>query len=323
MADGIDYAVDYNCDVVTMSMAGYPTRRVAEAVNRAYENGVIVVTAAGNNFVKGVAKLSPKSVLYPARFDRVVAATGACSNHEPYDLSVNTFYKNRSEGGEFMQGNWGPARSMKTAVAAYTPNLPWATVSAQKFLRSGGGTSSATPQVAAAMAIWIAYNRDKILEFGIDKSWKKVEAARKAVFRSASKSYPDYKKYYGNGIIRAFDALDNFDFETELQSLKPAEKARVGFGGFFQFAGQFVRSRAETDTDLQLGLQDPAFAEMVELEIVQLLYRDPALYTYCEAVEYESEEGTEFLHDAAARQAFFKKIKESEYASEFLKGILP
>jgi subtilisin family serine protease len=155
VADGIDYAVDYGCEVITMSMAGYPTKRVAEAVNRAYENGVIVVTAAGNNFDKGIAKLSPKAVLYPARFERVIAATGACYNHQPYDLDANDGQQARMAGGETMQGNWGPESAMKTAVAAYTPNVAWATEGGNyKFRKSGGGTSSATPQVAAAAALW-------------------------------------------------------------------------------------------------------------------------------------------------------------------------
>ncbi len=324
VADGIDYAVDNGCDVITMSMAGYPTKRVAEAVNRAYEHGVVIVTAAGNNFVKGAMKLAPKSVLYPARFDRVIAATGACCNNEPYDLSVNSWYRNRSEGGSYMQGNWGPQRVMKTAVAAYTPNLPWATARPDiKFLRSGGGTSSATPQVAATIAMWIAYNRKKLQQHGIDKSWQKVEAARKAVFRAASKAYPDYKKYYGNGIIRAFDALENFDFDTELAGLKKSEEANVKFGGFFQFTNQWLRGRAENDPSLTPFLSDKSLEEMVELEVVQLLYKDPDLYAYCEAIEYENEDGADFLQDPIARKAFFEKIKQSEYASDFLKGILP
>src|SRR4030095_1577121 len=216
VADGIDYAVDNGCEVITMSMAGYPTRRVAETINRAYSKGVVVVTAAGNNWFKGIQKITPKAVMYPARFERVVAATGACYNHLPYEREANQWFLSRSEGGETMQGNWGPQSAMTAAVAAYTPNLPWATTrGTDKFYRSGGGTSSATPQVAAAFALWIVYNRDKIKSNGLEGNWKKVEAARKATFRSASKSYAGYKKYYGNGIIRAYDALDNFDFNTE------------------------------------------------------------------------------------------------------------
>ncbi len=324
VADGIDYAVDHGCEVITMSMAGYPTRRVAEAINRAYEHGVVVVTAAGNNWVKGMQKLTPKAVMYPARFDRVIAATGVCYNQEPYELASNSWFKSRSEGGEFMQGNYGPAHAMKTALAAYTPNLPWATCSSGeiKFLRSGGGTSSATPQVAAAAAIWIAYNREMIEKHGIGKSWKKVEAVRRALFRSAGKSYPGYKTFYGNGTLKAFDALENFNLDTELDTLKPAPEAKVSFGGFFQFAGQWFRSRTEADEQLKTLSDDKGLQDMIELEIVQLLYRDPELYEYSAVIDFEDEEGLDFLHDPEAKRKFFGKIAASPYASEFLKGIL-
>ena len=37
-------------DVITMSMGGLPSRAWADAVNALYEQGVFIVTAAGNNF---------------------------------------------------------------------------------------------------------------------------------------------------------------------------------------------------------------------------------------------------------------------------------
>lgn len=52
--------------VVSMSLGGLPSRSWAEVVNRAYEAGICLVTAAGNNFPG-----SPQSIVYPARFRRV------------------------------------------------------------------------------------------------------------------------------------------------------------------------------------------------------------------------------------------------------------
>lgn len=323
VADGIDYAVNYGCEVITMSMAGYPTKRVAEAVNRAYENGVIVVTAAGNNFEKGIARLSPKAVLYPARFERVIAATGACYNAEPYDLDANNWFRSRMEGGEFMQGNWGPESAMKTAIAAYTPNVAWASLSRNyRFHRSGGGTSSATPQVAATAALWLAYNRDKIESAGIERSWKKVEAARSAIFSSGNKAYPAYRKYYGNGIIRAFDALNAFNFEN-IKDLKQSPKAKVGLTGFIDFASGWFRSKAgqpavdTTDVSDHDGLQ-----EMVSLELLQLIHRDPALFPYAEILDLENDETASFFNNEDARKSFAEKVMKSPFASSFLKNLI-
>jgi hypothetical protein len=45
-----------------------------------------------------------------------------------------------------MAGNYGPESKMRTALAAYTPNTPWARMGCSQLVdRNGAGTSSATP----------------------------------------------------------------------------------------------------------------------------------------------------------------------------------
>jgi len=61
-------------------MGGLPSQAWADAVNKAYEAGVVVVCAAGNNF----GGLPTSLVVYPARFDRVIAACGAMADRRPY-----------------------------------------------------------------------------------------------------------------------------------------------------------------------------------------------------------------------------------------------
>ncbi|MBK7441533.1 MAG: hypothetical protein IPI65_08390 [Bacteroidetes bacterium] len=46
-------------------MAGWPTQIMADAVNRAYEAGIVSVSAAGNSWVKGGKKALPTTLLYP------------------------------------------------------------------------------------------------------------------------------------------------------------------------------------------------------------------------------------------------------------------
>jgi subtilisin family serine protease len=323
VARGIDYAVDCGCEVITMSMAGYPTKRVAEAVNRAYLNGVVIVTAAGNNFTSGISKLAPKAILYPARFDRVIAATGACCNGEPYDLDVNSWYQSRMAGGEQMQGNWGPQSAMKTALAAYTPNLAWAAFDeGSNFLRSGGGTSSSTPQIAAGAALWIAHNREKIEASKIDKSWKKVEAVRAALFSTADKSYPAYRQYYGNGILRAYDALEAFDF-TKVNELQSSNKAKVGFLGLIDFFSGWFRSKSATKDAITMDITDfDGLKEMVSLELLQLIHIDPALIAYAEVLDLENDETASYFADSNIRKAFIAKVEASPYASAFIKSCM-
>jgi len=209
VVEGLNYAIEQNCDVITMSLGGKPSKGMAKAINKAYEKGIVVVAAAGNCIVKGIAHLGPKKLVYPAKFDRVIAACGATFSQEPYDFDAQKDNSPlKSFSSRFMQGNWGPKSAMKTAIAAYTPNVPWlSSCSHNTFVQSGGGTSSATPQVASAAALWLAFYQEELKTSGFD-GWKKVEAVRSVLFSSANEQYPESKKYYGNGILKAYDALN-------------------------------------------------------------------------------------------------------------------
>lgn len=194
MARGIDYAAacadGQSCHVASISMGGLPSRAWAAAVNRAYDAGVTIVAAAGNNF----GGLPTKSLVWPARFKRVIAACGVTSADTPY-------YKH---GIHFkMQGNFGPPEEMSHALAAWTPNIPWAELGCSDTIDlDGAGTSSATPQIAASASLWLAKYIDSL-----PSDFRRVEAVRNALFASAYKGSPNSSKYFGNGVLKSFDAL--------------------------------------------------------------------------------------------------------------------
>jgi hypothetical protein len=192
VAQGIEYAVSIGADVVSMSMGGLPSQAWADAVNKAYEAGIVVVCAAGNNF----GGLPTSLVVYPARFDRVIAACGVMADKTPY-LNLPP---------EKMEGNAGPTSKMATAIAAYTPNIPWARLGVSDWVDlDGGGTSAATPQVAATVALWLHKNGGSYPA----RDWQRAEAARRAIFDGAflrgGASRPD--PFLGSGLLRATDAL--------------------------------------------------------------------------------------------------------------------
>ena len=197
-AEAINYLVGLSqsgtpVHVVSMSMGGAPSKAWAKAVNAAYEAGITIVTASGNHF----NGLPTTHVIYPARFGRVIAACGVTNDLHPYYSS---------KLGE-MQGCYGPEKHMSKALAAFTPNIPWAVGSGSGISFSGAGTSSATPQVAAAAAI---YYKKYHAELDALPGWQRVEAIRYALYKWASKTgIPDgsFKKSFGNGIIKALDSL--------------------------------------------------------------------------------------------------------------------
>ncbi len=192
MAEGIEYAVASGCRVVSISMGGAPTRRWAHAVNAAYEAGVAIFAAAGNNLGDG---LPTRETVWPARFGRVVAVCGATADKGPY-------FKRGYLG---MQGNFGPASKMQTAIAAYTPNAPWAEIGCGDVVSlRGGGTSCATPQVAAAAALWLQHQPPPPNV----EPWQQVEAVRHALFALAEKTSQDSSKFFGQGLLRARESLE-------------------------------------------------------------------------------------------------------------------
>jgi subtilase family protein len=209
MAEGIEYAVTLGCRVISISMGGVTARRWAHAVNAAYEAGVAIFAAAGNNVRDG---LPTRETVWPARFNRVVGVCGATATKDPYFKS----------GFDGMQGNFGPEDKMHTAIAAYTPNTPWAEMGCRDVVSmNGGGTSSATPQVAAAAALWCQHRSSPT---NIER-WQRAEAVRHALFTSADKTPPKRFKFFGQGLLRARDALE-VPFDT---SRPKAKKDNVWF----------------------------------------------------------------------------------------------
>lgn len=170
MAAGLEYATEMGCAVVSLSMGGVPSQAWADAVNRAYEAGVVICAAAGNN----ISGYPVTSIVYPARFGRVIAACGITADFAPY-------YQSGRHGR--MQGNFGLDGKMGSAIAAFTPNTPWATMGCSALIdRNGGGTSSAAPQVAAAAALYLQHHRPALGQ------WQTVEAVRNALFDSATRT---------------------------------------------------------------------------------------------------------------------------------------
>jgi len=308
---GVRYAIEKGCEVITMSMAGKPSKGMAKAVNEAYEAGIVIVSAAGNNWYKGNGAVLPKCVMFPAAYERVIAATGVMYNQQPYD--VDFIQQARNITTKYMQGSWGPASRMQKALAAYSPNLPWAST-VHPFVRSGGGTSSATPQIAAAAALWIAYHRKELEAKGYYKpghQWKKVEAVRFALFDSAAKDevFADWRKYYGNGILRAYDALKVG--VQDASQLKKAPEAESSYSGLLEAAGSFFKNRR-----LFRGDGPKPTPEALAAELLSLLQTDPQFYDLFSTLDLSDEQA---VKSAIGTDDFVQKVLRSPYASDYLK----
>ena len=237
MVKAFTRAVADRADVLSMSMGGLPSRALADAVNQAYENGVAMFTAAGD-FIKrpNFPISSPKSIVYPARFSRVVAVTGATADLKTYAEAPDEHSWRRGKIGSWsLRGSYGPPKAMAHALAGFTPNVPWAVLwdgtPSNLVDLDGAGTSASTPQVAAAAALWLALHR---AELGSEwRGWRKSEAVYRALLDTAAADLPAdaakaayYRKYFGAGLLRARAALDRPPYLAGL-TLRP--RAKVGF----------------------------------------------------------------------------------------------
>lgn len=257
-SDAIDYLTQLSLagtpiHVVSMSMGGAPSRVWADSVNAAYEAGITMVTAAGNNF----AGLPTRHVVYPARFGRVIAACGVTHDYKPY------YTKKATE----MQGCFGPKRHMDKALSAFTPNTPWASVESGSIRFSGAGTSSATPQIAAAAAIYYRKYHQQL--DALPEKWQRVEAIRNALYSSAIAQVnndfnDDFLTYFGNGILQANAALN-----IPVPSAASLTKTPEDEVPWFPILNTLFKAKPNPTQRIRL--------DMFNTELSQLVYNDPQL----------------------------------------------
>ena len=204
------FAIDNRCNVVSMSLGGLPSKAWSETVNDAYDAGICICAAAGNYY-----HLAPHYVVYPARYRRVLAVCGAMANDTPYfNIDLPDF-----------QGSWGPESCMTEAIASYTPNIPWPVYQTDEIRENGEGTSAATPQVAAAVALW--YEKYKQIQLS---GWQRVEAARYALFQTAKAAINDAGgQHCGHGILQARQALDIDPSQSPATQPTPPDDDSFGF----------------------------------------------------------------------------------------------
>jgi hypothetical protein len=288
IAQALDYVHRLNqhaassVQVVTMSMGGLASRAWADAVNALYEQGVFIVTAAGNN----IGGFPTHLLVYPARFGRVVAACGVMANGHRYD----------APGIRDMGGNYGPPSQMASAMAAYTPNIPWPRLGCPEVIDlNGAGTSAATPQIAAAAALWIQQHRSAWQKY--PKGWMRVEAVRRALFDAAQSSDGEF---FGHGLLRAEKALQQKPAAPN--QLQMTESDSVRFAAWRVLTG--------------LGAMAAPGDAMFELEAVQVSQRSNTVAALLEAQANAGEPSP------AEHRAVLEAVREEPGISKALRARL-
>jgi hypothetical protein len=243
LAIGIQYAIDNKADVISLSHGGLPAAVLEEQVNLAYNAGVPIFAASGD-FLGGWFLSTPKTTVFPARYNQVLNVTGAdadylSSGKHCFILGCiwhfwggNGFWSNAFSW--LVGTNYGPTDLMREhSIAAFTPNITYyeAAPGARGMADDEMGTSAAVPQAAAAAALWLQFHRHEIEADTSDgepaapsgsgawRTWRKSESVYRALIGAPAPgdrptgqdvAQPEsYKQdYYGAGILNARRPLD-------------------------------------------------------------------------------------------------------------------
>ena len=190
ISDGIRWAAEHGADVINMSLGGYGNSQALEdAVNYAYNRGVVLVAASGN---EGAAE-----VAYPAAYENCIAV-GAIRYDE-----VVADYSNRglaldvvAPGGDVTEdlNEDGYADGVIQETFRYSfagRALGW-------WYPFWEGTSMASPHVAGVAALIIAVNPGYT-----------PDAVRDAISNTAKDlGAPGWDEVYGYGLLDASAALE-------------------------------------------------------------------------------------------------------------------
>ncbi|HET6615299.1 MAG TPA: Ig-like domain-containing protein, partial [Dehalococcoidia bacterium] len=171
VAAGIDWAVDHGADVINLSLSSSSsTQTMLDAVNYAWNNGVVVVAASGN---------ANSSVAYPAKYANVIAVGATDSN-----------------GARATFSNYGPE------LDVVAPGDTVLSTTGTGFGDSGGwygfgsGTSFSSPHVAGVVGLLISH--------GITD---KNDIADALTSTATDDGTPGFDNQYGWGIVDAASAL--------------------------------------------------------------------------------------------------------------------
>lgn len=147
VAEGIRFAADHGAQVINLSLGGsQPSKTLEEAVAYAYNQGVTIIAAAGNE--------GSSNLVYPAAYDDYVIAVGATQYDEnlaPYSNYGPSLDLVAPGGNNNLdQNNDGYADGV---LQQTFERKGWRTEWAYYFMQ---GTSMATPHVSGAAALVIA-----------------------------------------------------------------------------------------------------------------------------------------------------------------------
>jgi type VII secretion-associated serine protease mycosin len=174
---GITWAANHGATVINMSVGGFPfSQYVQDAVNYAWNKGVVLVGAAGNN--------NREESFFPASFTNVVSVSAT---------QINDEFAHWSSYGPMVDVS-APGASVQTTnctVCTYAGHSTWGE---HTYI---SGTSFATPNVAGVIALIRARY----------PSYTPAQVVSRLIGTADDLGRAGYENRYGNGRVNAYRAL--------------------------------------------------------------------------------------------------------------------
>ena len=186
IAEAIIFAADNGANVINMSLGGGgESKLMQEAIDYAYQKGVVIVAAAGNS--------NRNAAFYPARYPKVIAvsATGSTGEKAPYS-NYGAGIDVAAPGGAISRGKNGEKGDTSGGILQNTIDPR----TKQSVFSSFQGTSMAAPHVSGVVAL--------IEASGV----KDPEKVLQVLKQSSRKVADDTLNYYGAGHLNAAAAVN-------------------------------------------------------------------------------------------------------------------
>jgi hypothetical protein len=170
--------------VINVSMGTFLKRQAPDAVARAvdycYENGVIMIAAAGN-------VPWPGWPAFPAASARTIAVAGVTREDRPWAISSG--------------GDWVDFSASARQVPRAKPRRADSGGLDYGYVADAGGTTFATAMTSGAAALWLHHHGAE-LRRRYTQPWQRVEAFRAAATSTARRpAVWDAARGFGRGIL--------------------------------------------------------------------------------------------------------------------------
>jgi len=218
VAEAIDYAVSNKADVINLSFVGTGKSLTLEkSIQRAYDAGVIVVAAAGNEVASGVDMETEENMQYPVCHDG--------PNGENWVLGVasvdnNDVLASFSNYGAKCIDLVAPGVRLFSTVYHSDSDIEF-----KEYYQNGWtGTSVSAPQVTGAVAL--------IKSIKPSLSANQIKEIILESARNIDNINNNYKNKLGSGLLDVYQAVTNtFDKQPESISKKESIITATGSGG--------------------------------------------------------------------------------------------